>query len=810
VLSDLRFALRRLRLAPGFAALAVAMLGLGIGATTTVFTLINTVLLRPAAGVRDPGRTVAVYTSDFSGPAFGYTSYPDLMDFRAGTESLADLAGHSMQRVSVSAGAENFRAVGELVTGNFFTVLGVEPVLGHLLTERSGDAEVVISYALWQRRFGGGADVVGRSIRLSGQTFTIAGVAPPGFTGVMRGIGMELWLPIEAIRRLEPGSDMPDARGSRGLLIVGRLHPGVTLQDVQARLAVVAGRLHRGYGPQWTDVTGASRRVTVLPEREARIFPSIRGAVRGFLAVLMGVATLVLLICCANLANLLLARGSARRRELAIRLALGGGRARLLRQLLTEGLVLATLGGALGILLATWAAALLTRLEPPLPVPVALDVGVDGRILMFALGITGLVTVVATLMPALRATRMDAGEGLRGEVGSTAAGGRRVGLRDVLVIVQVAVSLVVLTTAALFLGALRKATSIDPGFTTSRVALMRIELSLQGYDETRGRHFFDELLRAATATPGVESASLAEMVPLSLWGQRRGVQVEGYQPRPGEEMEFGVNVVSAAYFQTMNVPVVRGRAFGTGDRAGSSPVAIVNETFAQRFWPEGDAIGRRITVGDATREIVGIVRNGMYVSLGEEPQPYYFLPWEQVYEPDMQLHVRTTGDPRALLPVLAELARTIDPELPVETTTIEEHLGFALLPQRLGATVLGVFGAIGAALAVLGLYGVMSYLVNRRTAEIGIRMALGATAAEVRRMVVRRGMVLAATGLAVGLGAALIAGRLTEAFLLGMSPRDPFILSGILLLFASAAWVASWLPAARAARLDPMHALRSE
>jgi macrolide transport system ATP-binding/permease protein len=311
MLSDLRFALRRLRLAPGFAALAVAMLGLGIGATTTVFTLINTVLLRPAAGVRDPGRTVAVYTSDFSGPPFGYTSYPDLMDFRAGTEGKADLAGHSMQRVSVSAGAENFRAVGELVTGNFFTVLGVEPVLGNLLTERSGDAGVVISYALWQRRFGGAPDVVGRSVRLSGQTFTIAGVTPPGFTGVMRGIGMELWLPIEAISRLEPGSDMLDARGNRGLVLVGRLHPGVMPEDVEARLAVVAGRLHRAYGPQWTDVTGASRRVTVLPEGEARIFPSVRGPVRGFLAVLMAVATLVLLICCANLGNLLLARGCA-------------------------------------------------------------------------------------------------------------------------------------------------------------------------------------------------------------------------------------------------------------------------------------------------------------------------------------------------------------------------------------------------------------------------------------------------------------------------------------------------------------------
>ncbi len=810
MLADLRFALRRLRLAPGFTALAVAMLGLGIGATTTVFTLINTVLLRPPDGVREPERTVTVYTSDYSGPSFGYTSYPDLLDFRAGTTRVLDLAGHSLQRVSASAGAENFRAVGELVTDNYFTVLGVEPALGRLLTEQSGDAEVVLSYALWQQRFGGASDIVGRAIRLSGQTFTVVGVTPQGFTGLMRGIGLELWLPIEAIRRLEPGTGMLDERGSRGLLLVGRRHSGVEARDAEARLAVVAGRLHAEYGPQWTDVTGASRRVTVLAEREARIFPSIQGPVRAFLAVLMGVAMLVLLICCANLANLLLARGGARRRELAIRLALGGGRGRLVRQLLTEGFVLAFLGGVLGIMLATWAADLLSGLQPPLPIPVTLDFGVDGRILLFALAVTGLVTVVATLMPALRATRMDAGAGLRGDTGATPAGGRRPALRDVLVVAQVAISLVILTTAGLFLGSLRNATSIDPGFATSHVALMRVELSLQGYDEARGRRFYDELLRAIAASPGVTSASLAEIVPLGFTGQRRGVEVVGYEPRPGEEMEFGVNVVSADHFRTMDIPLVRGRGFDRRDQVGATPVAVVNETFARRFWPNADPIGRRIIIGDDTREIVGVVRDGKYVSLGEEPKPYYFLPWEQAYAPDMELHVRTAGDSRDLLPVIVQRAHALDPELPLESTTIEEHLGFSLLPQRLGAIVLGAFGAIGAALAALGLYGVMSYLVSQRTAEIGIRMALGASGADVRRMVVGRGLALAALGLGLGLGGALFAGRVIETFLLGVSPRDPLILGALLVLFSSVALAASWLPAVRAARLDPMRALRSE
>ncbi|MBA3259952.1 MAG: ABC transporter permease [Gemmatimonadales bacterium] len=809
MLSDLRFALRRLRLSPGFSALAALMFALGVGATTTVFTLINTVLLRPPERVRQPERTVAVYTSDFSGPRFGYTSYPDLLDYRAGTSGVLDLAGHMLQPLSGSTGSESFRVLGELVTGNYFAVLGVEPARGRLLAEGGAASEIVISHALWQRRFGAAADVVGRQLRLSGHTFTVAGIAPRGFTGTNRGIGVELWLPLEAVRILDPAEEMLTGRGDRGLFLVGRLRPGAELVDAQSRLAVVAGRLHAEHRDAWTDVTGAARAVTVLGEREARVFPSIRGSVRGFLAVLMGVAALVLLVCCANLANLLLARGSARRREMAIRLALGGGRARLVRQLLTEGLVLGLIGGALGVLVAAWATQLLGRLEPPVPVPVALDFSVDARILLFAVAATVAVTLVSTLAPALRATRLDAGEGLRGDTGATPAGGR-VGMRDALVVVQVAVSLVVLAAAGLVLGSLREAVRIDPGFATTGVALMRVELGVQGYDEERGRRFYEELLRGVRALPGVEAASLAELVPLGFSGQRRGLDVEGYQPRPGEEMEFGVNAVSPDYFRTMGVGLVRGRAFEERDRPGTTPVAIVNESFAQRFWPGADPIGRRIVIRDVAREIVGVARDGKYVSLGEAPVPYYYLPWRQWYESDMVLQVRTAGDSRTLLPLLAAQARSLDVELPVETTTVEEHLGYALLPQRVGAIVLGGFGGIGVLLAALGLYGVMSYLVTQRTAEIGIRMALGATHVGVRWMVLRRGLGLTAVGLALGVLGALVAARFISAFLLGVSPTDPAILAAVVALFTAVAMAATWLPARRATRVDPVIALRSE
>ena len=810
MLLDLRLALRRLRLSPGFTALAVVMLGLGIGATTTVFTLINTVFLRPPVAVAAPERLVAIYTSDYSGPRFGTSSYPDLEAFRAGTTGAAEIAGYTLAPLSVSTGAERFRTAGELVTRNYFRVLGVMPALGRLFGGAEEPEAAVLSHALWQGRFGGSADVLGRTIRVAGRSFTVVGVAPPGFTGSTRGVGADVWLTLEASRLLQPGGDPLAGRGHRDLFLLGRLAPGTAMADVTARLAVVAGRLHDAYRDNWTDVTGSARVVTVVPERDARLFPSIRGPVSAFLAVLMGVAMLVLLVCCANLANLLLARATARRREMAVRLALGGARARLVRQLLVEGLVLALLGGALGVASAGWGVALLGRLQPPVPVPLALDLRIDHRILLFALAATVLVTLASALAPALRATRLDAGAGLRTDASTPAGGGRRIGLRDALVVLQVAVSLVVLSAAGLFLASLRRATRIDPGFATTGVALMPVALEVQGYDEARARAFYGELLRRARALPGVEAASLAQVVPLGFGSLRRGLQVEGYTPAPGEEMEFGVNAVSDDYFRTMGVPLARGRAFEARDGAGAAPVAIVNETFARRFWPGGDAIGRRIVIGDVRREIVGVARDAKYVALGEEPRPYYYLPWAQAFEGDMVLQVRTAGDPRQLLPTLAALARGLDADLPVEPITIDQHLGLALLPQRLGAIVLGAFGAIAAALAALGLYGVMAYLVTLRTAEIGIRMALGATGAQVRGLVVRRGMWLTGVGLATGLAGAVGAGRLVEAFLFDVRGSDPVVLGTAVAGFGLVALAASWIPAARAARLDPVRALRSE
>jgi predicted permease len=807
---DFRYGWRQVARSPGFGLLAVLMLGLGIGATTTIFSVINALFLRPPAAVRQPERLVAIYTSDFSGPDFGTSSHPDYVDYVAGTPALTAIAAASPRPFSVATGGESFRTLGDMVSENYFEVLGVPLAAGPGFARGASETQAVISHGLWTRVFGGDRGVIGRTLRLSGRTFTISGVAPAGFTGSIRGVRMEVWTSLAAGRVFDPTDDMLEQRGDRGLSLTGRLRDGATVEQARGQLAVVAARLHGAYPKAWTDVAGKARRVTLLPEREARIFPTIRGPVTQFLGLLMGVAGLVLVVCCANLANLLLARATVRRRELAVRLALGGGRGRLVRQLLTEGLVLAIMGGTAGVALALWAADALAAFRPPLPVPVALEFPLDGRILGFTLLVSAVTVLLSSLLPALRATRIDAATALRADL-ATASDRRRFGLRDALVVGQVAVSLVVLAAAGLFLTSLRNASRVDPGFRSERLALLRLELGVQGYDSTRGQAFYAELERRVRALPGAEQVALAEILPLGLVGQRRGVEVEGYAPAEGEDMEFGTNTVSAGYFETMGIEMVRGRGFAPGDRAGARAVAVVNESFARRFWPGEDPIGRRFSTGrGGMREVVGVARDGKYRSLGEEPQPHFYQPFAQMYEPDMVLVARAASDARALLSSLLKEARELDPELPVEGSTMEEHLGLAVLPQRIGSVVLGSFGAITALLAALGLYGVMSYVVSQRTREIGIRVALGARARDVRLLVLRRALAVTLAGVGIGLAGAAATARLLAAFLVNLSPSDPATLLAATALFTAVALVASWVPARRAAAVDPVRALRWE
>ena len=817
---DIRYALRTLRRSPAFTLAAVLTLALGIGANTTIFSVVSAVLLRPPAQVREPDRLVHVFTSDYSGPRYGASSYADYLDFREGAAGLSGLAAFAPSPLNFSTGGAASRVWGEEVSGDYFTVLGVVPALGRTFipgAERTRAAEpvAVLSYALWQRAFGADSGVVGREVRVNGYPFTVIGVAPEHFRGSIRGVQADIWVPYAARGLLSPERTAGDAatdlqRGDRGMFVIGRLSPGATLASAQAGLDEIARRLHDAYPQNWSDVHGESRVVTLVPERDSRVLPQLRGAVFGFFGLLMTVVALMLLICCANVANLLLVRSAGRRREVSVRLALGAGRARLVRQLLTETAVIAILGGVVGLLIAKWATGLLMAFQPPLPVPVALDISLDGGVLAFTALVSALTGFIAGAAPAVGAARLDLVSALKGTTSDNGPRRRRPALRNVLVVSQVAICVVLLTMAGLLLRSLRAAQNADLGFDPGGVAIFSTELGNQGYDEARGRAFYDDLLRRVAALPSVRAVSLAERTPLALDYSRRGVGVEGYEPAQGEDMEFGANIVGPGYLGLMHIPLERGRDFAESDRVGSLPVAIVNQSFARRFWPGEDPIGKRIRIGDSVREVVGIAHDSRTRSLDESPAPYFYLPFLQFYQPNMTLEVRTAGNPAAIIPTVRREIAALDRDLPVQSGTMEDALGLSLLPQRAGATLLGIFSVLGLVLASIGLYGVVAYAVAQRTRDLGIRVALGAGSRDIYRAVLGHGVKLTSLGLIIGIVAALLLARLAQGVLFGVSSTDPVTLGSVAAILAAVALLASFIPARRATRVDPMVALKEE
>ncbi len=816
VLDDLRYAARLLLRSPGFTLVAVATLALGIGANTTIFGVVDSLLLRPPARVAEPDRLVWLWTSDFSGPPYGASSYPDYEEFAKQTDVLSGVAAFTPKPANLVRGGETRRLMTELVSGNYFDVLGVRPVLGRFFAADEGKPGepvpvTVLSYALWQGAFGGDPGVVGRTVQLGASEFTVVGVAPEGYRGGLPILQVDAWVPVTAEALLSGGNDYVGQRGNRGLMIVGRLRDGVGLAAARSRFDVVASRLHAAYPAAWTDVKEQGRRITVMPEKEARIPPMVRGPALGFLALLGGVVILVLLICCANVAGLLVARAAARSREIAVRLSLGASRRRLVRQLLTESALLALLGGSAGIAIAYGTADLLARFQPPLPVSVHLDARPDSAVLAFALLITLGTSLVFGLLPALQATRPGTADALKDAAGAGESRGRA-RLRRALVVAQVAVSVVLLAGAALFVRSLQAAQDVDPGLDPSGVIVASMDLTTQGYDDARREQFYDQLKTRLAALPGVTGVALAKDVPLGLGGGRTGTGVAGYQPAPGEDMEFHYNIVGPDYFDVLHVPVVRGRGFTPADRAGSQNVVVVNETFARRFWPGEDPVGKRLThfSGLEDLQVVGVARDGKYTSLGEDPTPYVYGAYLQ--EPrDMVVHVRTSGDPGDLIPLVRREVRTLDPRLPILTLQpMEEVMAVSLLPQRIGAAALGLFAGLALLLSTVGLYGVVAYSVSRRTREIGVRVALGAGARDVVGLVVRQGLGVTAVGLGLGLVVAAGLATLAGGFLFGVPPVDPLAYAAVILTLLAAAAVASILPARRAARVDPASAIRHE
>ncbi|HSL19957.1 MAG TPA: ABC transporter permease [Vicinamibacterales bacterium] len=808
VLQDVRFALRGFLGAPGFTAIVLLTLAVGTGANATVFSFVHALLLRPAAGVADPRGLVAAYTSDFSSGPYGSTSYPDYLSLKDDTSAFTALAAYEDRGMAVLSLGEAAERVGVCaVSGTFFEMLGLKPAAGRLIASRDESADApevaVIGHELWQRALGGRQEVIGATAKIAGRTVEIVGVAPAGFSGIDLGHPYDVWLP------LAPPAQTASARGSRSLSIVGKLRPGVTLPQAQAQASALAARL----ADQFPATNRGTLRHPADPRpfvvlRHSRLHPAFRDEVSLISGVMMAAVALVLLIACANVGALLLARATSRARELAVRVALGAGRSRLIRQLLVESALLAAMGGALGVLFALWTADALPSFFPPEQARM-LAVEVDGVVVAFAAALAGASSLLFGLAPALHAARPGRT--------SVLAGGRNVGdgdgatrLRRGFVTAQVALAFVLIVCAALLSRSVARAFEAELGFATRHAVLASIELPSAGFTDDDTRAYYAALLESLRSIPGIEEATLARSLALLSSGGRRGFTIPGYVLRPGEGRELHVNMVDGRYFATLGIPLVAGRAFDARDTAGTMRVAIVNDVLARRYFG-GRAVGRRMQDSRGTwLEIVGVVRGGPITALRAGPVPLVFYPLSQEPARRISIVARTAGDPGPLVEVVRRQARSVRADVPVfRATTLDAYLGEALAGDRLTAALVTTSALMALLLAVTGVNGVIGYAVTRRTREIGVRVALGARHPDVMRLVASEAMPVA-TGIAVGAAAAIAASRALRSLLFGVGAGDPasFAMAAVLLLLA--ALLAAWLPARRALGLDPAAVLRQD
>ena len=821
MLQDLRYGFRTLMKSPGFTIVAIVSLALGIGANTAIFGFVNATLLRPLP-VTAPDELMFVFSGTARNP-FSVSSYPDYVDHRDHNEVFSGLAAYSGVTVSMTVGDQAEAIPGEAVTGNYFDVLGVRLVRGRAFLPEEDKtpgthAVAIVSYGLWQRRLGGDPDLPGKELILNGRSFTIVGIAPAGFNGAGVGQTVDVYVPMmmQALVRPpregysgEQDADLLTKRGPRWLYMVGRLKPGVNQDQAQAAVSTIASQLEQAY-------QGTNREVGATLYPVSKGDPGLRSQKVSIAVLLMGVVGLVLLIACFNVANLLLSRASSRRKEISIRLALGASRSRLVRQLLTESLLLSVVGGAVGLLLALWITDVLKAMTPLVRIiPLNLDLSLDSRVLGFSLLLSLATGLIFGLAPALQASKPDLVPALKDEAAVGGSRSRRLNLRNLLVVAQVAMSLVLLICAGLFLRSLRNAEAIDPGFDPDNVLNVPLNINLLKYTKAQGRDFYQQVTEKVESLPGVKSATLARIPPLSGGRRETSIYIEGQEPPPQDRPNLvNANVVGLKYLETMGIPLLRGRDFTAQDREGAPGVVVVTETFARRFWPGEDPLGQRISFRAQSGpfiEVVGVAKDGSYVTLGEEPRSMMYLPLLQNHETGMTMHVRTAGDPMGIAAGVRSVIASLEKNLPTyDLTTMNEQLGSSLFLARLGATFLAVLGLLALLLAAVGIYGVMGYSVTRRTREIGIRMALGAQRDDVLKMVLKEGMAMVGIGVAIGLLGAFFVTRLLVSFLYGVSVTDPITFVAISLLLSGVALVASFIPARRATKVDPLVALRYE
>jgi predicted permease len=814
---DIRYSLRMIAKAPGFAAIAILTLALGIGANTTIFTWINSALLNPVPGLGNPSEIVALTEGKSGGFPLGF-SYPDLEAMRDGQQSFTGITACNFARMSLTGKGKPQRVWGMLASANYFDVLGVRPILGRGFLpaedEKPGGAPVaVISYRLWQTRFGASPDIVGQEIEINQHPYTIVGVTPAVFQGNLTGVRFEIWVPMMMEAQLLPQGGLLHDHHYFWLLVFGRLKPGVVPAQAQEEMTLRLKREVKNYPEEHKGHDS----VTVYPLWRNPL--GLNFFLATLLPMLMTIAGLVLLLACANVANLMLVRSVGRRREIAIRMSLGASRWRLVRQLLVESLMLALAGGAVAWLITLWTSGTIMEFLPATDFPISLIVRADRTVLLATMVISVLTGVIFGILPALRSSSVAPVAVLKEDTGAASGGLRKARLASGLVVAQISLSLLLLICAGLFIRSFLSAQQIDPGFNPRNVLTASYDLFTAGYSDEKGAEFDRQLVAKLEALPGIQSVALSNRIQLGFGGPSTSVKPEGYVSQANELMETAVAIVTPNYPKTMQIPIVKGRDFTPQDTASSQRVAIVSEAFVNRYWPHQEALGKQLN-SDLTNEwfrVVGVARDTKVNNLNEKPTPFLYLPQYQIRRSTIPstsatiIIARVAGDPLNFAKTVENAVHELNAELVVfEVNSLETSEQFASFGQRIAGTFVGAFGLLALVLAAVGIYGVTAYTTRQRTHEIGIRMTLGASKHDILRLVLGHGLRLTLVGVVLGLAASFALTRYLKSMLLGVTSTDALTFSSVAILLCAVALFACFIPARRAMRLDPMVALRYE
>ena len=809
LVQDLRYGLRVLVKNPGFTVLVVLTLALGIGANTTIFSWINSTLLNPIPGATNTSRLVSL-TRGGTVEDPGEFSYPDYTDLRDGNRSFSALMAFAIRPVDLTGSGKPERLWGTIVSANYFDVLGARPILGRgfLAAEEQkpgGAAVVVLSYGLWRTHFAGDRHIVGKTISINQHPFTVVGVTSPAFQGSLTGLRSDLWVPLTMQQQVVSASDRLHDRGSNWLMMQGRLAPRISTEKAQQEMNLLMQRIveqfpdsHFGHNeiglyPLWRAPDGANAYFYIL------------------LPMLLAIAGAVLLLACANVANLLLVRSVSRRTEIAIRVSMGASRWRVMRQLLVESLLLALAGGSGAMLLTSWTVGVFAEFIPPTDFPVSLDVRLDRTVLLVTLILSVLSGLFFGLLPALRSASLAPAAVLKEDTARASGGRRKVRLTTTLAVVQLALSLLLLTSAGLFIRGFRRAQRFDPGFKPDHVLVASFDLFPAGYTQAQGLEFDRQLFSKLNALRGVRSASLADDVPLGFTRNTEMIKLEGYVAEPRETMDVRSATVGPDYLRTMDIPLLAGREFTPQDTRDTQQVAVVNQALVDRYWPHQDAVGRRLWAEGRWFTVIGVARNSNYDRLNEAPMPFLYLPLFQVYYQHPTIHARVWGDPLAAASAVEKAVHELNADLPVfDVDSLGSRIQVASANQRIAGTFVGAFGMLALTLATVGIYGVIAYTTRQRAHEIGIRVALGAKRRDILRLVLGQGLRMTLAGLAFGLLISLILTPFLRSQLFGVTTTDALTYGSVAVLLVAVALAACYIPARRAAKVEPMVALRHE